>query len=126
MPAHKIPIEQRFWQKVDKSAGKNRCWIWSGAKDKNGYGRITKEKYVKTYRAHVFSYELHNNQIPKGMLVCHSCDNPPCVNPKHLWIGTVRDNNHDKMKKGRCVSFSGEKNPMVKLTDKKVKKILLL
>lgn len=78
---------------------KNDCHIFTGSTDENGYGRITFQ--YKKHIAHRFSYEIQNGEIPKGMLVCHKCDNPPCVNPGHLFLGTELDNNMDKIKKGR-------------------------
>lgn len=75
------------------------CWLWLGGWDKEGYGRISKEG-VQT-KAHRAFYEIHVGQIPAGMLVCHRCDTPSCVNPNHLFLGTNRDNVLDKVKKGR-------------------------
>lgn len=89
-----LPIQVRFWKYVDKK-GENECWEWNRSKYPNGYGRIGK------HYAHRFSWILTNGEIPNGLHVCHSCDNPPCVNPKHLWLGTVADNMHDRDSKGR-------------------------
>lgn len=75
------------------------CWRWDGATDKDGYGRV-RWQYVM-YRAHVASWIAHNGAVPKGFCVLHKCDNPTCINPAHLWIGTVGDNNRDRNAKGR-------------------------
>jgi hypothetical protein len=120
-------LEQRFWKKVNKK-GEDECWEWLAIKDKKGYGLF---KTATSRRASRFSYELHKGEIPKGMLVCHTCDNPPCVNPKHLWIGTNSDNMQDMMKKGRRPdrtgrhnkSNVGENNKSSKLTQKQVDEI---
>lgn len=75
------------------------CWFRIGSKFANGYGRFHQNH--KALRAHRFSWTLHNGKIPEGLIVCHECDNPLCVNPKHLWLGTNADNNIDTVKKGR-------------------------
>lgn len=92
---------KRFWSKVDKR-GDNECWEWKAGRDKDGYGQFS-VGYVGT-RAHRFSFLLHHGDIPRGMKVCHTCDNPPCANPKHLWLGTADDNNKDMKNKGRCAT----------------------
>lgn len=76
------------------------CWLWTGSFFANGYGRF-KEIGVTGQKAHRRSYEIHKGKIPEGMYVCHSCDNPPCVNPDHLWLGTNSDNMKDMVRKGR-------------------------
>ena len=75
------------------------CHIWTGARNPKGYGTYSYLK--KNYRAHRISYTLYNDEIPFGLVVCHSCDNPSCVNPAHLFTGTQSDNEIDKVKKGR-------------------------
>lgn len=76
----------------------NDCWTWrENKRDKDGYGKfIVKTKWL---RAHRFSYEYYKESIPKNLYVCHSCDNPPCVNPSHLWIGDNRENQLDRYNK---------------------------
>lgn len=86
----------RFWKKVDKTTS---CWNWVGFINKKGYGSIWYNG--ENMRVHRFSYFIHFGEIPKDLNVCHSCDNPKCVNPKHLFIGTTQDNVDDKIKKGR-------------------------
>ena len=76
-----------------------KCWPWQGAKLKTGYG-VVKHR-CKQYKAHRASFAIHRGQIPGGMLVCHHCDNPSCVNPSHLFLGTSQDNMTDKVQKGR-------------------------
>lgn len=98
-----IPIDQRFWNKVKKTKS---CWIWGGCKDKNGYGRIGIGK--KNLRTHRFSYELNIGKITEGLFVLHKCDNPSCVNPEHLKVGTHKENQHDKSIRRR---ISGKRNP---------------
>ncbi len=110
--------KERFWSKVNKT---DTCWEWIGVKNKDGYG-IT-EINRKTYRAHRASWEIHYGEIPKGMYVCHHCDNPPCINPNHLFLGTQKDNIHDMLKKERRPSRKGEKNYSAKLTESQVRNI---
>lgn len=89
------PVE-RFWKKVKKSEG---CWEWLAVVSSRGYGTFSLN--YKSVSAHRYSYQLHFGEIPDGLLVCHTCDNPRCVNPDHLFLGTSLDNNHDMIKKGR-------------------------
>lgn len=117
------PIEQRFWEKVDKK-GPNDCWIWIGSKSETGYGKI-RYKY-KSRGAHRFSYELHNGPIPTNMCVCHNCpggDNPSCVNPNHLWLGTQGDNVIDMIEKERNYIIQGEEHYQAHLTNDQAREL---
>jgi hypothetical protein len=103
------PLIDTFWENVIKT---NKCWLWTGSTDGHGYGHMFRERKEgnKTIKAYRFSYEIHNGPIPKGLVIMHVCDNPPCVNPKHLFLGTFADNVHDACKKGRCKHKSHIKN----------------
>jgi len=98
------------------------CWEWTGMQDKDCYGLLTVENQSR--RAHRLAYELFVSEIPQGMCVLHRCDNPPCVNPKHLFLGTVADNNEDKRLKKRQ-TFGANVNT-AKLTESQVKEIRVL
>lgn len=104
-------ILNRFWSKVDKSIVSG-CWIWKAYKNPAGYGQVR----VKTiaYLAHRFSYELAFGPIPPTINVLHKCDNPPCVNPDHLFLGTLTDNNQDMCRKGRHGKNVGESGHLKK------------
>ena len=85
----------------------NGCWEWAGCKDGCGYGRINRDgKLVRLHRA---AWEKENGDIPEGMCICHHCDNPSCINPSHLFIGTQKDNMRDRARKGRY-NNAGEDN----------------
>lgn len=103
--ARALPIEERFWSKVAKS--EDGCWEWQGRPDKDGYGHIGAID-GREVKAHRLSYEMAYGPIPEGMLVCHSCDNPPCVRPDHLFLGTSQQNTADMIAKGR-MSLPGAK-----------------
>ncbi len=112
--------KERFWKYVNK-IDKDSCWNWTGAKIKKDYGHIRiKDKMILTHR---FSWELHFGKIPEGLCVLHKCDNPPCVNPNHLFLGTIADNNKDRDDKKRCVNLRGEMHGCAKLTLNQVKQI---
>lgn len=100
-------VKLRFYSYIDIPENEDDCWEWVRYKDADGYGKFTYNKRQRP--AHRIMYQLEKGEIPDGMLVCHSCDNPSCVNPNHLWLGTVKDNSEDMVKKGR--SLKGDKNP---------------
>ena len=112
--------EQRFWKYVEKKLD-NECWCWTGAISQ-GYGSFGTDS--KIINAHRFSWRLYFGKIPKGLFVCHICDNRKCVNPSHLFVGTHRDNDNDRDNKNR--QAKGEKNGMAKLTLSQVKQIRTL
>jgi HNH endonuclease len=93
------PLSVRFWRKVNQTGA---CWIWGGAINNKGYGCIGSGGRGRTnLLAHRVSWEINKGQIPDDMIVMHICDNPPCVNPEHLRLGSMRDNQKDMMTKGR-------------------------
>lgn len=108
--------EERFLQNISVNSS-NGCWEWTAGREKTGYGFFTVRS--RKFRAHRFSYEMHKGEIPEGLLVCHSCDNPSCVNPDHLWVGTQKDNMEDKVRKGR--SSFGELNGAAKYSAHQVR-----
>lgn len=92
--------KDRFWEKVDKK-DEDECWYWTACIQSGGYGFFGLH-HGELYLAHRFSWMLANNkEIPEDMFVCHSCDQPLCVNPAHLWLGTPKDNQRDSWNKGR-------------------------
>lgn len=88
---------RRFWDKVDKSG---ECWVWLSATHSQGYGLFKTGHNTQNY-AHRVVWVLEYGPIPEGAFVCHSCDNPPCVRPEHLFLGTAADNMQDMVSKGR-------------------------
>lgn len=99
------------------------CWNWKAGKSSGGYGSYSVNG--KTEKAHRVSYRLYVGPIPEGMIVCHRCDNPSCVNPSHLFVGTQKDNVVDSVKKGRAKRAFGISHPRAKLTESMVLKARL-
>jgi hypothetical protein len=117
MPKHYTPLATRLWTRVRVSSG---CWEWQGPRNLKGYGSIGVWGKGSTMPAHRAAWILTNGFIPAGLHVLHRCDNPPCCNPDHLFLGTNADNVADKMVKGRQPSIAGERNPRARLTLRQV------
>lgn len=105
----------RFWAKVSR-AGENECWVWTASTTKFGHGKMLVDG--KLLGAHVISWMIHRGTVTQSIL--HKCDNPPCVNPNHLFEGDQRDNVHDAMSKGRLKPGIGTSKPNSVLTPNKV------
>lgn len=101
----------RFWQKVDRR-GPDECWEWTASTQAGGYGQFRVSRPRRKVRAHIMAYQISKGPT-NGLLVCHSCDNPPCCNPQHLWLGTHDDNMKDAAakKRFRGHNMKGEANP---------------
>jgi len=115
-------LADQIWDYIDKN-GPGGCWLWCRSFDTWGYGQVWVDQ-VK-YSTHRFIWEMYNGPIPKGFCVCHSCDNPPCCNPDHLFLGTHDDNMRDMKEKGRSNGGApaGEGNGRAKITWEEVKTI---
>lgn len=103
-----MTLEERFWKKVDRSGGPDACWTWTATRTRTGYGMFCVS--LKMVSSHRVSYSLANGPIPDGLCVLHRCDNPPCVNPGHLWLGTQLQNIADRDSKGRQRTLSGDES----------------
>lgn len=120
--------ESRFWSKVERQ-GEDQCWIWKGGSDPRGYGRFYAgdKAFVASRIALALSLGM---EIPKGLLACHRCDNPPCVNPNHLFLGSDSDNQIDAFSKNRRaispICRPGSLNGSSRLTEDEVSIILAL
>lgn len=113
-----------FWAKVDRSGGPEACWPWTAGLSK-GYGEVSSDPPLQAHRV---AFALATGTVqPKGMHICHSCDNPPCCNPAHLWLGTPGQNARDAIRKGRrCYDAAprGSSHGNAKLSEAEVAAIL--
>lgn len=117
--AYGSPVE-RFEANVERIPF-GGCWVWMASVNTQGYGQFH-YKGVPT-AAHRFSYRWHRHEIPAGMCILHQCDNPSCVNPDHLFLGTRADNNADRKRKGRNSPRAGVLNPMSRFKQADIKRI---
>jgi len=108
----------RFEAKFEKTEG---CWLWTASVAGKGYGQMKLPRERRQEYAHRLAYLIYRGEIEPGQYVCHTCDTPACVNPKHLFLGTCKDNQQDMKRKGR--STYGEKNARAQLSEREVKEI---
>lgn len=120
MRVHPSP-EDRLWSRVDKTGGPDACWPWMGKLNEDGYGKIRGNDSAKSAMpVHRFAYEITCGPIQDGLLACHTCNNPPCCNPKHIYAGTHKDNAQDSIKAGTFYFLREVDNHKTRLTPDKV------
>jgi hypothetical protein len=112
---------EKFWS---NATWQGECLVWNKDLHKDGYGQLTYHR--KYYLSHRLSWILTFGDIPKGLYVLHKCDNPPCINPNHLYLGTQQDNVNDMYSKHRDNNLFGSKHGMALLTEDQVREILKL
>lgn len=126
----RCPVEKRFWGRVDTAPGQGPsgdCWEWQGDRSSKGYGRLKETiepRRTRRVMATAIALRVAGRELQPGQCALHRCDNPPCVRPDHLFIGTKGDNNRDRTAKGRGIK--GERVNTCKLTEEQVAEIRAL
>lgn len=124
-----VPAVERFWKFVDKSSD-DACWNWTGHTSGSGYKYASFWDGLRTVKGHRFAYELTFGKIPNGLIACHKCDNPLCVNPHHIFLGTQKDNMADCKRKHRMNNEAkvhlGEQHPRSTFKQLQVMKVATL
>lgn len=120
-PEHRLDnADEWFWPLVDTSGGPDACWPWTGQRDEKGYGRVWVSG--RKERMHRVAFALVNGRMPVG-LGCHTCNNPPCCNPRHVYDGTPLSNTEDRRRAGVSTSRPGEANHEAKLSERDARAI---
>lgn len=119
------PVEARFWPKV-RVGLPDECWPWMAGTYRNGlrYGRFKVDG--RTWPAHRYAWVLSHGLVPKGLQICHHCDNPLCCNERHLFSGTAAENSQDRDRKGRRFPNAGSAYPLAKLTESDIPVVLAI
>lgn len=117
-PRRRKPLEEKLWSRVDRR-GTDECWPWTGGKSRYGYGHMGHGRDMQL-ASHRVAWAVTHGPIPDGLCVLHRCDNPPCCNPAHLFLGTKKENTHDMVGKGRGGRppvMRGDRNAATKVPD---------